>query len=692
MFAYFVEMEKLHSRGWADTILIIANPIGFTFLFFSLLLFIKRTQLFYISVTLMEILGTVLVYGNTLYYREFKDFLSIATITGGAGMMGEGFDFTSISLHWYDLIFWIDFIIIFSLIFMKKIKMDTIKPTRLYSFKMVSIGLMLFCMSFWFGDMSKHRLVSRQANDNTYIVRFLGLGPWLVTNGWYTRVAEEARENATENDFLKVQQYVKENRYLAPNIEFVGEGENALAKNRNIIVIHLESFQQDLLDLKINDKEVTPFLNSIYHSNSTYSFSNFYNQVGQGKTSDAEILLETSTFGLSSGSVFTRLGGSRTFQAMPAILNQLEGYSSAVFHANYGSFYNRQNAYLQLGYQNFFDQAYWDKTSDNSTTWGIKDKVLFPQSIQYLEQIQQPFYVKYLTVSNHTPYTGLLKEELDPNFETTDSGSDIVDNYFLTAHYLDESIEEFFNYLKASGLYNSSMIVLYGDHYGITGAATKNYAEAIGQNPITWDDYDNTQMQRVPFMIHIPGQKDGYISDTLAGELDVMPTLEHLLGINTENYIQLGQDLFAEGREDFIALRSGGFITPMILKPKETSNAYYNTKTGEVLALTEEQKVYVANIEQKVTTLLEMSDAINTQDLLRFYTPKGFTEVDSEAYNYDVKPTKERLAEQIELLKAKSTALISQKGKSTVDLFQEKVRPEISTDTTSESSEKGDDK
>lgn len=96
-----------------------------------------------------------------------------------------------------------------------------------------------------------------------------------------------------------------------------------IAKNRNVIVIHLESLQQDVINMKVNGEEVTPFLNSLYNNNpSVYSFSNFFNQVGQGKTSDAETMLETSTFGLSSGSLFSSLGSTQTFQAMPAILQQ----------------------------------------------------------------------------------------------------------------------------------------------------------------------------------------------------------------------------------------------------------------------------------------------------------------------------------------------------------------------------------
>lgn len=63
-------------------------------------------------------------------------------------------------------------------------------------------------------------------------------------------------------------------------------------------MIHLESFQQFLIDYKLNidgkEHVVTPFINSLYHSKETVSFSNFFHQVKAGKTSDAETLMENS--------------------------------------------------------------------------------------------------------------------------------------------------------------------------------------------------------------------------------------------------------------------------------------------------------------------------------------------------------------------------------------------------------------
>ena len=85
----------------------------------------------------------------------------------------------------------------------------------------------------------------------------------------------------------------------------------------------------------MNGEEVTPFLNSLTRDANTMYFDNFFHQTGQGKTADAEFMLENSLYGLPQGSAFTTKG-QNTYQAAPAILGH-QGYTSAVFHGNTGT-------------------------------------------------------------------------------------------------------------------------------------------------------------------------------------------------------------------------------------------------------------------------------------------------------------------------------------------------------------------
>ncbi|MGH2183244.1 LTA synthase family protein, partial [Enterococcus faecalis] len=74
-------------------------------------------------------------------------------------------------------------------------------------------------------------------------------------------------------------------------------------------------------------------------------------------------------------------------------------------------------------------------------------------SASELEHFQQPYYAKFLTVTNHFPY---FTDDQNFPFPKLNSGNSIVDDYDRTAHYLDLSLELFFHYLLSTSLYNHS--------------------------------------------------------------------------------------------------------------------------------------------------------------------------------------------------------------------------------------------
>ena len=430
-----------------------------------------------------------------------------------------------------------------------------------------------------------------------------------------------------------------------------------------MIVIHLESFQQFLINLKVNGKEVTPFLNSLYKNKHTISFNNFYHQVGLGRTSDAENMLETGTYGISDGSLFTLLGSENTFQAAPQILRQ-DGYTSAVFHGNVGTFWNRNDVYKNMGYNYFFDKNYYSSQPKDTSGYGLKDKLLFAESIKYLEQMQQPFYTKFITVTNHIPFD-LDKEDQDPNFKTTNTTDQTINNYFVTAHYLDEAIREFFNYLKSSGLYKNTMVVIYGDHYGLSNSENETLAPIIGESSDTWNTYNNVQMQRVPFMIHANNLK-GQINHEIGGEIDVLPTLLHLLGVNTKGYAQFGEDLLSKNRQNWVVFRNGTIVSEkyVIVGAKGIKGTVYNRENGkQIINFTPQEKKEIAELAKKGKDALHYSDLLNNHNLLRFYTPAGFVPADPTQFNYS--ENYQKMLEIIKELASKSTSLYSKHHGST---------------------------
>lgn len=677
MLAYTLDFHLSLENALQHFILII-NPIATTLLLLSVGLYVRRKKPAYITMMVIYFIMTVLLFSNAVYYREFTDFITINTMLG-AGKVASGLGESAIKLFRpYDILYWLDFILLVFALATKRIKMDETPVRARMAFAFSTLAVMIFSGNLFLAESDRPELLTRTFSRD-YLVKYLGINAFTAYDGIQTYKTTQVRAQASATDMDEVAEYVK-GHYAKPNDQYFG-----LAKGRNVIYIHLESTQQFLIDYKLKDEngvehEVMPFINSLYHSNSTFSFSNFFHQVKAGKTSDSETLFENSLFGLNQGALFTQLGGKNTFEAAPNILKQTQGYTSAVFHGNSGTFWNRNETYKHLGYDYFFDASYYNVTEDNSFQYGLNDKPFFQQSVKYLEHLQQPFYTKFIAVSNHYPYSQLSGDET--GFPLAQTKDETINSYFSTANYMDTAVHEFFDYLKQSGLYDNSIIILYGDHYGISNARNKELAQLLGKDRETWSNFDNAQVQRVPYMIHIPGMNKGKIIDTYGGQVDALPTLLHLLGVDTQNYIQLGQDLFSPDHKQLVAFRDGDFVTPNYTY---YGGVLYDNKTGEeITEPSEELKKQIDADKEAVSDQLATSDKINNGDLLRFYTKSGLKAINPDDYNY-LKNT-DRIEKIEKELGDKSTSVYSKHNHtSTTDKYQTKSYQELHPKETSSS-------
>ena len=680
MWAYSVDFN-LDIQGPYQIFLAVINPLPISLLFIGLALYIKRTKLFYSLAFGIYLLLFIWLISNSIYYREFTDFVTVNTMLASSKVSaGLGAAALELFRPW-DVIYILDFPILAFFFFKKWIRMDNRPFNKRASFAVTSLSAMLFSANLFLAEIDRPELLTR-GFSNYYVVRALGLPAFLGYSANQTYAANKERSKASEADLKPVEEYIQQH-YAKPNPEYFG-----MAKGRNVIYIHLESFQQFLIDykLKVDDKEyeVTPFLNSLYHSKETFAFSNVFNQVKAGKTSDAETMIETGLFGLNQGSFMVNYGGTNTQQAAPFILSKNGYNSSAVFHGNAGSFWNRNTAYKQWGYNYFFDASYFTKqNSSNSFQYGLNDKYMLKDSIKYLERLQQPFYTKFITVSNHYPYTTSLSGD-DLGFPLAKTQDETINGYFATANYLDSSIKAFFDYLKESGLYKNSIIVLYGDHYGISNSRNPALAPLLGKNSETWSSYDNAMLQRVPYMVVVSGMDKGGIIDTYGGEIDMLPTLEHLLGIESNKFLQVGQDMLSPEHDQIVAFRSANyFVTP---EYTSYSGRTYYTKTGEEITNPDEKtKEELDKIREAANLQLKISDSIQTGDLLRFFKGNDLGKVNPEDYSYT---NSFKALKKIEKEKGdKSTSLYNQRGnQSTVDLFKAPTYKELHPEDDSSSS------
>ncbi|WP_049385212.1 polyglycerol-phosphate lipoteichoic acid synthase LtaS [Staphylococcus epidermidis] len=614
-FSYYVDFS-LGVKGLVQNLILLMNPYSLIALVLSVFLFFKGKKAFWF-IFIGGFLLTFLLYANVVYFRFFSDFLTFSTLNqaGNVESMGGA---VSASFKWYDFVYFIDTIIYLAILIFKRKWLDNRAFSKKFVPVVMATSVALFFLNLAFAETDRPELLTRTF-DHKYLVKYLGPYNFTVYDGVKTIENNQQKALASEDDLTKVLNYTKQKR-TEPNPEYYGA-----AKKKNIIKIHLESFQTFLINKKVNGKEVTPFLNKLSSGNQDFTyFPNFFHQTGQGKTSDSEFTMDNSLYGLPQGSAYS-LKGDNTYQSLPAILDQKQGYTSNVMHGDYKTFWNRDQVYKHFGIDNFYDATYYDMSDDNIVNLGLKDKPFFKASADYQSKMKKPFYSHLITLTNHYPFT--LDEE-DASIDKPNTGDSTVDGYIQTAHYLDQALEEYITELKKKGLYDNSVIMIYGDHYGISENHNNAMEKLLGEK-ITPAKF--TDLNRTGFWLKVPG-KSGGINKEYAGQMDVMPTLLHLVGIDSKNYLMFGSDMFSKQHNNVVPFRNGDFITEDY---KYVNGKIYSNKDNELL--TEKPKDFDKNKKQ-VEKDLEMSDSVLNGDLFRFYKNPDFKKVNPGKYEYKSGP------------------------------------------------------
>ena len=614
-FSYYVDFS-LGVKGLVQNLILLMNPHSLIALILSIFLFFKGKKAYWF-IFIGGFLLTFLLYANVVYFRFFSDFLTFSTLNQASNVESMG-GAVSASFKWYDFVYFIDTIVYLFILIFKRSWLDK----RVFSKKFVpgvmAASIALFFLNLAFAETDRPELLTRTF-DHKYLVKYLGPYNFTVYDGVKTIQNNQQKALASEDDLTRVLNYTKQ-KNTEPNSEYYG-----IAKKKNIIKIHLESFQTFLINKKVNGKEVTPFLNKLSTGNDDFRYyPNFFHQTGQGKTSDSEFTMDNSLYGLPQGSAYS-LKGDNTYQSLPAILDQKEGYTSDVMHGDYKTFWNRDQIYKHFGIDKFYDATYYDMSDENVVNLGLKDKPFFKASAEYQSKMKQPFYSHLITLTNHYPFT--LNSE-DASIDKPNTGDSTVDGYIQTAHYLDQALEQYINDLKAKGLYDDSVIMIYGDHYGISENHNNAMEKLLGEQ-ITPAKF--TDLNRTGFWLKIPG-KNGTVDETYAGQMDVMPTILHLVGIDSKNYLMFGTDMLSKDHNDVIPFRNGDFITKDY---KFVNGKVYSNKNNELI--TTPPKDLEKNKKQ-VEKDLEMSDEVLNGDLFRFYNNPDFKKINPSKYDYKIGP------------------------------------------------------
>lgn len=605
-FAYLTAFDLDLENVWQQVILFM-NPLAALLFIYGISLYFKSAKGRNRYIVTVKLIMSLVLYGNIVFYRFYNDFVTLPVLfqTKNFGDLGGS---VAGLVSWTDMFYFLDLFVVLAALKYSRAAQQFIRMTSHKRHTYFALAFAVLFLNLGLAEKERPQLLTRSF-DREVLVKNLGTYNYHLYDIYVQSKTHAQKAFADGSALTSIVNESKSNE-APPHKDFYG-----IAKGKNVIIISLESMQNFVINEKVNGQTITPFLNALTQDPDTLYFDNFYHQTGLGKTSDAEFIVENSLYGIGGGAVFFTNAGN-TFNSLSERL-ATNGYHTNVFHSNNKSFWNRDLMYQSLGIETFHDIESYDVNEQNSVNWGLKDIPFMEQSVEQMKQLPQPFSARMLTLTNHFPFTS---DEEDQLIDAYDSGDNTVDRYFQTVRYTDEAIKVLFKNLKQAGLYDDTVVVMYGDHYGISENHNKAMMKYLNKEEIT--PYDTAMLQEVPFFIHIPHsniqQQVGNKVHEVAGQVDIRPTVLHLLGIDTSNDIQMGTDLLSPEHEAFIAFRDGRFVTNEVVYAHET---FYDRQTGEPLKQTAPYEPLIDEAVSKTT----MSDKIINGDLFRFYDEKTGT-------------------------------------------------------------------
>lgn len=372
---------------------------------------------------------------------------------------------------------------------------------------------------------------------------------------------------------------------------------SGICKGKNLIVLQVEALQNFVIGLKVNGKEITPNLNKF--ASGSYYFNNMYYQVSWGNTSDAEFLSNSSMYPYRDAAVFYAYYKNK-FPSLPELLKQ-NGYDTSSFHPFDPHFWNRDAMHKNLGFNRFYSEG--DYKMDDFAGWegnALSDKAFFKQSLNKIGG-KHPFYSFLITLSSHFPFIWFQDNyKLDTGLPQ----DSFLNNYLKAINYTDACIGQFMKDLESRRLLDNTVVVIYGDHSAIPKYKSTELMELLRKE---YSEQQWTQLQKIPCIIHIPGQKEGKAISSACGQVDIYPTIANILGFKP---FTIGKDLF-NTTEHYAVLQDYSVIT---------DNYIYLSPLGKVFNASDYHELSMDKYKDEINKLqheVDISDIIVTKNAFR---------------------------------------------------------------------------
>lgn len=486
-------------------------------LLLALIILLVKKKL-WLAIGIYNFFVSAIFFAITLYTRYYSTIPSYYDLQQTAQSSSVGNTILLLS-NPFDFLFFLDAVLL--VLFVRRWK----EPLNRGAAKYIVLSAAILCAFTSIYALKQPIVdVSYFAKENGY------LQTQLVQ--FYQRTTDRAHASPSELSAKDLEE-LKGNEFV-PATEQKGFG---IAENRHLFIIQVESLQDFVVGKSVGGEEITPNLNALLDE-SAY-FSNVFQQIGAGTTSDTEWIANTGLYPEGMVPTVNNLNGKKV-PSLASILDE-HGYGAATYHADDVTFWNRDILYPVLGYDEVFTIE--EIPDIKQVGFGPADEVLFDFALNELPRQLDAYeyiYSNIVTMTSHTPF--VLPDEMNDlnlplNYEDT-----YIGNYLQAVHYTDAQIGTFIEHLKQQGLYDESLVVIFGDHSGIHGSPVTAEDEQLLEE-LLGHPYSMKDRFTIPLIMAGGDLFPGIEFERLGGQVDIMPTILSLMGIESDAPV-MGHNLF----------------------------------------------------------------------------------------------------------------------------------------------------
>ncbi len=376
-----------------------------------------------------------------------------------------------------------------------------------------------------------------------------------------------------------------------------GTLQNAYTKyfeGKNLILFMAESFNEIAVR-----EDLTPTLYKLV--NSGFKFNNFYtptisSTIG-GEFQELTGLVAASGF-LSpwkSGENYFPFGLATAFQDL--------GYNTFAYHNHTYTFQSRNKYLAALGFDNYLGCRNGLEDRINCNQWPESDVEMIKTTFADYKNSEEPFMVYYVTVSGHGDYgfnySAMARKHKDEVANLNYSEKPLA--YLAAQIELDKALELLIENLEENDLLEDTVIALVGDHYPY-------YLSLDEVNEIASYKKDSViEINRSNFILW-NSEMDTVKVDKVGSQIDVLPTIYNLFGVNYDSRLIIGKDILSTepglaifGNSSWVSDKGSYFASTNKFVPKDE----------------EVDEEYIKYMNKVVSNKITMSKYIMTYDYYR---------------------------------------------------------------------------